>query len=442
MEYAVIDELDGDKPSLALCSLICRAWRRPSQSLLFRSLTLRPSDSAWLSGPKFEELLQFFVDQRTESEPLPGFVRSLAVRGDAQSPSSMWSDDLLRALVACLPNLHTLSLLGVIFPPDVSRCWSPRVPPQIRGLTTPLRTLHKFVASSCAAYHHTLLELLSIFTHIEELRIVGGRWPTSTQTHEALPPQIPSIHTLILDGCGDSCAEALLQFCHQSGHHFRVIHLRPDRCAELYPLAVYLQDMSAAQALVELYLDVTSSNFFGACCFFVRISINIRLITRLSDAIEGSGMCGALALCSSLEHITFKIAISKRVSPFPSGILPPSFIAPVCVALGQLVCLLSMCPQPSLPRLQFITFTATGIRPMEYLGTGPWSLPEWSKFDDAVAGFPTVRRVDVSLRLEGFRDLSQQTEVIGEWLRQVEDEMPRTVQGGLLRLQISGGEFQ
>ncbi|KAI0760338.1 hypothetical protein C8Q74DRAFT_1295562 [Fomes fomentarius] len=302
------------------------------------------------------------------------------------------------------------------------RRWSPRVPPEIWGFTTPLRTLHKFAASNCAANPHTLLELLSIFTHIEEVQIVGGHWPASTQTREALPPQIPSVHTLILEGCGDTCAEALLQSCHQSGHHFRVIRLRPDRCVELYPLAVYLQDMSAAQALVELYLDITRSNYF--------------------DAIEGSGMCGALALCSSLEHITFKISISeKRVSPFP-GILASSFIAPVCVAFGQLVCLLSTCPNPSLPRLQFITFTATGIRPMDYSGTGPLSLPEWDTFDNAVAAFPTVRRVDVSLRLEDFRDLSQQAEVIGEWLRQVEDGMPRTVQGGLLNMRILGEMFQ
>ncbi len=69
------------------------------------------------------------------------------------------------------------------------------------------------------------------------------------------------------------------------------------------------------------------------------------------------------------------------------------------------------------------------------------SLPEWSRFDEVVAGFTAVQRVDVSLHLEGCRNWTQEADGIEEWLRQVENGMPRMVQGGLLKSQILGEEF-
>ncbi|KAI0760339.1 hypothetical protein C8Q74DRAFT_220770 [Fomes fomentarius] len=255
-----------------------------------------------------------------------------------------------------------------------------------------------------------------MFTHIEKLRIVGGWWPASTLftgTRQAVSPHIPSIHTLILEGCDASWASTLLESRRQSGHHLRAIHLRPDSIYELVSVGGHLQDMSAAQALVELHLDMSDR--------------------RHNDVIEGWDMHALLALCSSLERVT--LTVSSQRYPFQDS----TPVARVRIALGQLVSLLSTSPN-SLPRLQFIAFTATEIPPMEW-GTIR-SLPEWSRFDEVVAGFAAVQHVDVSLHLEGCRNRPQEADGIEEWLRQVQNGMPRMVQGGLLKLQILGEEYQ
>ncbi|KAI0716663.1 hypothetical protein C8Q76DRAFT_414169 [Earliella scabrosa] len=258
VEYAIIDHLADDSPTLASCALVCRAWRSPSQSLNLRSVTLRVTDT---SDAILFEFLRFL-------KPAPEaatHIRSLQIHGGGPSHArhtTIWLTTLHKYL-SLLPRLKQLTFCFISFLYDLqdsAPSWL-----YAHGCPPPGRPCVDMISlTECRASTRDLIELFFMFSGIDHLRMSGGEWPDVQSGSILLPrssQRTPAVRALTLGAVVPETLCALIQNSRSPNGNvastLRVLRLLPPKAFQpeslLGAFRTYLTHFT--RCLVELHLN-------------------------------------------------------------------------------------------------------------------------------------------------------------------------------------------
>ena len=312
VEYAIIDHLADDSPTLASCALVCRAWRSPSQSLNLRSVTLRVTDT---SDAILFEFLRFL-------KPAPEaatHIRSLQIHGGGPSHArhtTIWLTTL-RKYLSLLPRLKQLTFCFISFLYDLQDSdpsWL-----YAHGCPPPGRPCVDMVSlTECKASTRDLIELFFMFSGINHLRISGGEWP-NVQSGSILLPRsshrTPAVRALTLGAVVPETLCALIRNPRSPNGNvastLRVLRLLPPKASEpeslLGAFRTYLTHFT--RCLVELHLNA---------CALVEQAHSLSTYTTMSFT----------SFSQSLTHYHRCHAGEQRSSSVTKGHSPAQFSCP------------------------------------------------------------------------------------------------------------------